>query len=376
MYRRDARGRVVKSNDHVMDSCVVAETPVITRDGVRPIVDLVGRQGWVLTRGGAWAWSLGARRTRLAVPVVRVVFEDGHAVVCTPDHPFLTATGWRRADQMAGVACENAVAQREEVERWRFACRRRFRSFKAFAITCAGRITSAMASVCTAPSGSPRMVPSLAGSMSTTETTIVPITDSKILNSSGIHGTPPTISADTGAGFRPQRWQQPRRGTGLMRGVRCSDASIARVGAPVSASESPARADIAAPRLWDPSGPSSAPTAVRAGRVWRLVWTTWNGLAWSAAACLWRIGTCRDGHARARARLRCLTVTPAGSADVYCLTVPGPSAFCLANGAVVHNTRYLARSGIVRMKRKPPKTPQTNVIQFERGSTNLNWMGN
>jgi hypothetical protein len=42
------------------------------------------------------------------------------------------------------------------------------------------------------------------------------------------------------------------------------------------------------------------------------------------------------------------------------------------------STRYLARTGISRMKRKPPKDPgRTNVIEFDRGNSgpSLNWMG-
>lgn len=108
----------------------------------------------------------------------------------------------------------------------------------------------------------------------------------------------------------------------------------------------------------------------------RVAWTVWNVAAWCAATLSWRIATRRNAPARLAARLRCLTVEPAGTADVYCLTVPGPSSFCLANGAVVHNTRYMARSGIARMKRKPAKPEgEGKILPFDRDHAQLGWMG-
>lgn len=71
-----------------------------------------------------------------------------------------------------------------------------------------------------------------------------------------------------------------------------------------------------------------------------------NALVWCAAAVSWRIATARKPAARAHALLRCQSVEEAGRADVYCLTVPATSSFCVASGAVVHNTRYLVVSGL------------------------------
>ena len=53
--------------------------------------------------------------------------------------------------------------------------------------------------------------------------------------------------------------------------------------------------------------------------------------------------------------MRCLGVSDAGVADVYCLTVPGPSAFCVEGGHVVHNTRYLVMSGLKSASFRPPE---------------------
>ena len=48
-----------------------------------------------------------------------------------------------------------------------------------------------------------------------------------------------------------------------------------------------------------------------------------------------------------------------------------------SNDHVMDATRYMARSGIVRMKRKPPKggEGENKVILFDRNAANLGWMG-
>lgn len=46
-----------------------------------------------------------------------------------------------------------------------------------------------------------------------------------------------------------------------------------------------------------------------------------------------------------------------------------------SNDHLMDATRYLVRSGLVRMKRKPPKTPKNNVLEFDHGQVGLNWMG-
>jgi hypothetical protein len=112
-----------------------------------------------------------------------------------------------------------------------------------------------------------------------------------------------------------------------------------------------------------------------------LVWTIRNVAAWCAANLLWRIVTSRNAVARAAALLRCVSVESAGRQDVYCLTVPGPSAFCLANGAVVHNTRFLLIGGVTWWRRKEPKGARQSKDVFagrpglKGGRETLGWMG-
>jgi hypothetical protein len=48
-----------------------------------------------------------------------------------------------------------------------------------------------------------------------------------------------------------------------------------------------------------------------------------------------------------------------------------------SNDHLMDSTRYMARSGIARMKRKPPKAGEgeNRVIPFDRNAANLGWMG-
>ena len=108
-----------------------------------------------------------------------------------------------------------------------------------------------------------------------------------------------------------------------------------------------------------------------------------NGLAWRVAECFWRIATCRNGAARASAVKRVVSIDTGGTADVYCLTVPGASAFALANGAVVHNTRYLQKAGWAIFKTEaeagvPVPVAEDPFARFTRGrgqSGRDGWMG-
>jgi hypothetical protein len=79
----------ITAEDH---ACFSAGTLVDTEDGPRPIETLDGWSGLVRTIGGAYTWAYGSL-TRKAASVVRVTFEDGTGVTCTPDHRFMSAGG-------------------------------------------------------------------------------------------------------------------------------------------------------------------------------------------------------------------------------------------------------------------------------------------
>jgi hypothetical protein len=55
--------------------------------------------GKVLTLCG-WKEYRNPRVTRRSAPVVEVVFKNGYTVRCTPDHKFLTDSGWKSAEAL------------------------------------------------------------------------------------------------------------------------------------------------------------------------------------------------------------------------------------------------------------------------------------
>ncbi len=82
--------------DH--DWCLAGETKVLTRYGTCQIMDLPST-GEVLTLCG-WKPYTHPRITRRNAPLVEVVFSDGLIVKCTPDHLFMTESGWTFAESL------------------------------------------------------------------------------------------------------------------------------------------------------------------------------------------------------------------------------------------------------------------------------------
>lgn len=82
-------------NSDTEDHCFVGDTLVDTPQGQIAIKDLPA-QGLVQSIDGVRPY-FGARKTRTLAKVVDVVFEDGRSITCTPDHKFLTNSGWQKA---------------------------------------------------------------------------------------------------------------------------------------------------------------------------------------------------------------------------------------------------------------------------------------
>jgi hypothetical protein len=82
-------------HDWTSHACFHGNTMVLTRGGTHRISDLPDR-GEVLTPCG-WKQYINPRITERNAPLVEVVFTDGFTVKCTPDHLFLTESGWTSA---------------------------------------------------------------------------------------------------------------------------------------------------------------------------------------------------------------------------------------------------------------------------------------
>jgi phage terminase large subunit len=103
-YRQeyDVKNRVYKTqplHNFASHFCFTADTLVLTRTGMRQIVNIQDNEE-VLTLSG-WKKCLGAKSMRKNVSVVRVTFADGVTVNCTPDHLFLTESGWISAENLS-----------------------------------------------------------------------------------------------------------------------------------------------------------------------------------------------------------------------------------------------------------------------------------
>ena len=93
---RDDQRNVGLGPDHDWSShCFTGDTEILTRYGACQIMDLP-EIGEVLTPCG-WKPYRSPRVTRINAPLVEVVFADGLTAKCTPDHLFMTDSGWKSA---------------------------------------------------------------------------------------------------------------------------------------------------------------------------------------------------------------------------------------------------------------------------------------
>lgn len=79
-------------------ACVTGDTKVLTRYGTYQIKYLP-YEGEVLTTCG-WKRYEDPKITRRNAGLVAVMFEGGYTVRCTPEHRFLTVSGWKFASQL------------------------------------------------------------------------------------------------------------------------------------------------------------------------------------------------------------------------------------------------------------------------------------
>lgn len=78
--------------------CFTADTLILTRSGIRQIIDVTDKDE-VLTLNG-WKPCTKAQLTQKNAQLVEVKFTDGMTVKCTPDHLFLTTNGWKSASDL------------------------------------------------------------------------------------------------------------------------------------------------------------------------------------------------------------------------------------------------------------------------------------
>lgn len=347
LYRRDEKGRIVKSNDH----CLHPDTQVITPNGNRKIKDMVGTTGKVLTIGGIWTNYYNCRKTADNQKTITVHFDDGAKVTCTPDHRFLTPKGWIEAQDLQGEYCYNAVSQSIQ---GKSLCKSMLyptlsKSLMGFVTTFAGYISSAMACVCTELFGNRSMAEryQTAGMFITptmTAAIISPTTYALSLLQS-ICGITTKVSA-------PRCHQKPvkrlehgmvakKAATGTKSITRSTNTNCTqKPHSPASSAEAslmPKKQDRTAFALTN----ANQPGVERKGLM------TLLGRALTAAKNSLSTNTAPQKHVHENALVRCSRVQRSSETDVYCLTVPETEAFAVENGVIVHNCMDSLRYAIM-----------------------------
>lgn len=279
--------------------CFTGDTLVLTRTGTYPIKNLP-QTGEVLTPCG-WKEYVNPRLTLKDAQLVEVMFDGGYTVRCTPDHLFLTDSGWKSAESLTpSTAIQSSLT----------------RSHNILTAACIGfgrksGTTLAVVKNCIETLGRRLLGLFPRVATFTTETAIRRIIGFQISNA----WTPASICPRHGkaraVAIGPSIFQS-RRVMPLLNGIGLMQAGFGIVGTPSA-------------RRVGLSGGVSLCLARHAARFMT---------RWSA-----KVGI-PNFIAALRARpLRVASVRRLDSReDVYDLTVPDGHWFSLANGAVVHNS--------------------------------------
>lgn len=311
--KRDEARNIGLGPDHDWSShCFTSDTKVLTRYGTHPICKLP-YTGEVLTTCG-WKQYIAPRITRKDAPLVEVSFKDGLTVKCTPDHLFLTESGWKSAESLTpNTVIQSTLTKSRSIS-------------MALYIAC-GRVRSTLPKVVAAFTemfGFQRLGQSLAVATSTIKTGTQSTTDSTISNV----WKPQSIFRSHGEkarGLFPLTntsllWleQKPQSGTSQTKDAFGTNDRPNGLSHGLNGNAKSAPANVAGFFSWVLFGRAETP----------------GSIAHPFARLLHIVRGVRktNGHVTI-ASVRHLSQ----KADVWCLTVPEAGCFSLSNGAVVHN---------------------------------------
>ncbi len=297
--------------------CVTGDTEVLTRNGTHQIQYLPS-EGEVLTQCG-WKPYENPRITRRAAPLVAVAFSDGLTVRCTPEHLFLTDSGWKLArDLRKGSLIQSCWTHSPS--------------------------TSTVASI---DSGLANGIGQKPGRGFIAQYGAWPL-DLYRLNATSIMSM--AIHQTIGSTIS-NAYQQPSICPVNGIGTKRDSLSISRSGH--------------AKRLLDGTSLRLAVSGIAEWLGEKKAGLSAKG--WKASAsiaversCSWFAQIIHRSIAPKRARLlRIESVTALdGTEDVWCLTVPDGHAWPLANGAIVHNSHAADAFRYLAVSHKPPTDPR------------------
>jgi hypothetical protein len=346
VYQRqwdDKRGVFKQTPLH--DWCFTGDTEVLTRYGTCQIMNLP-EYGEVLTLCG-WKQYTNPRITRKGAPLVAVRFEDGLTVRCTPDHLFLTESGWKCAEHLVPTSTIQSSLTRS---------RSTLLGSYTASLLQIRTIRRALA-ICTEKCGKWLSAPSRKIATFTTSTLTRAITSFTTLSAS----IKPSICSTHG------------QTQGAETGMQASTSRRTR-GLPPPSGTDRQKADFGISSTQkSPKGGLSGSGNLKRARVAALRFLT---RLYEKVAAL-------RSTARTTAKpLRIESVSRLSEMeDVWCLTVPESESFSLSNGAIVHNCsnpadsfRYLSlavnpasarREGQVLKTHTPAATIANNVLSLE-----------
>jgi hypothetical protein len=313
-YRRDYNSRLnefkaVPVHDW---ACFTADTEVLTRNGTCRIMELP-IDGEVLTPCG-WKQYQGPKITRRSAQLVAVALSDGSTVRCTPDHLWLTASGW----QSAALLQPTTVIQ---------SC-----SIHSFNISTGGSIDSGRVNA---------------------------ISLAVVRDYIGTYGAQPLVRFLRDAISITAMRTQPTTGLATwnvcLPATTVSDSTLRRISAASPPKDEPLRrSGIGLTRVgsgidgWLSAPRVGASGVGKIGHAFSVaLWRRW----WSVRAAFSR------SIARLRVKpLRIVSVTPLTECeDTCCIHVPDVECFTLANGAVVHNSHGADAFRYLAVRQQPPK---------------------
>ena len=344
-FDEDTKAYSAKPEHDWSSHCFAAETEVITKDGPRQISELPP-SGEVLTLCG-WKPYRSPRIAKRSAPLVEVAFGDGYSVRCTPDHLFLTESGWTSAELLVpGTRIRSASTPGP--------------SISGASCTGDGRHlnTSVPMDGSTDTHGWTPSGRSPPGATSTTET-----------------ATPPTIDSTTWSAWTAQSTCEPRPTPGSLKALLDPLALSLGLGRQSGTEARPAGSGTdRTPTTPSPGQSGSvrtplASTAVRPSESSSVSRERQESFAASLARPQ-PSGSATPVTVTSIARLR-------EREDVWDITVPGVEHFALLNGAIVHNSadafRYAAvvarQTGLTEkaarsVKGKPGYAPPTGGLSY------------
>ncbi|MBT7628789.1 MAG: hypothetical protein HN597_03670 [Desulfobacula sp.] len=350
--------------------CLHGDTEVETDKGVFKIKDLVGRKGKVKTVFGLWTDFDNCKLYRKNSEIVRVIFDDGKSVVCTPDHNFLTGDfRWVKAKYL--LDCDRYVNISDTINKrsmpWTPKLSvKRFRNLMETVIIYVENTFKEEGYSFTERFGSGIMAKFRKGMLSIIKTTTAAIIILKILGYYAVESITPIMQKTQTMQIGLRRCTKGRKnGMGVKMG-KIGTSSITKETVRKKCTKNLKKfVNFVERSLKEIFVQSFAPIIVNQQIAGAKGLTISQRFALSVGKNSRQTNTNRQKPVVKNAVGKCVKIEPAGKTDTYCLTAKLTHSFQINKGVIVSNcTRYMFMSRPIIPKRTDP-IPQ-GTFQSER----------